>query len=357
MTNKGLIKLLEEDRKRESRLYPYLEDCIIEGVVFSYDNKSNKYLFYDIINDVIKEINIKSKYLPALNDFMIVNDYMPTDRSTFKPYAINMPYNSFLREILRLGPEFSTIYDIINKHSYFYNTCNPNLQFNVIGNRTTEFSLMRIKIQFALKFRLKGYEHPYYVKLPGELLDVSSPRLNDYKSKSAVAENYEKIFSKDIHSQIVVQSYQGLITELINMLFTETGNLPWDDPKFEKRVRRLNLILILRLLIVEPEISDIKKIRFMEALYKNIKMNMNGKNKYFKPNPDVAILFTKHFQKYYDYILDTIKNKNVNIAKYNDFRKVLLEIIDNCIRILKTQYDYMHKGGQSFMIQYYKGFE
>ena len=47
----------------------------------------------------------------------------------------------------------------------------------------------------------------------------------------------------------MVQSYQGLITELINMLFTETGNLPWDDPKFEKRVRRLNLILILRLLI------------------------------------------------------------------------------------------------------------
>ena len=357
MADKGLKKMLENDSAKETRNYSFLDDCTIEGVVFDYTDTTNKYLYYDMITDDIREESIENSVLSPINDFMIVNDYELTKRTTIKPMAINIHYRTFLKEILKLGPEFNHIYEIINKHSFFYNTCNPNLQFEVINNRSTMFSLMRIKIQFALKIKLKNNEQSYFIKIPGELLDVSSPRLNDYKTLTAVPENYEKIFSKDIHYPVMVQSYVGLIVELINMLFTETGNLPWDDPKFEKRVRRLNLILILRLLIVEPTISDINKIRFMESFYENIKENMNNtNNNYFIPNKNVEVLFTKYFKKYYDFLLETIKNKNVNKTKYNAFKNVLLEIIDNCIRILRTQYQYMHKGGEFYEVNYYYGF-
>ena len=357
MTDKGLKKMLENDSAKETRNYSFLDDCTIEGVVFDYTDTTNKYLYYDMITDDIREESIENSVLSPINDFMIVNDYELTKRTTIKPMAINIHYRTFLKEILKLGPEFNHIYEIINKHSFFYNTCNPNLQFEVINNRSTMFSLMRIKIQFALKIKLKNNEQSYFIKIPGELLDVSSPRLNDYKTLTAVPENYEKIFSKDIHYPVMVQSYVGLIVELINMLFTETGNLPWDDPKFEKRVRRLNLILILRLLIVEPTISDINKIRFMESFYENIKENMNNtNNNYFIPNKNVEVLFTKYFMKYYYFLLETIKNKNVNKTKYNAFKNVLLEIIDNCIRILRTQYQYMHKGGEFYEVNYYYGF-
>jgi hypothetical protein len=255
-----------------------------------------------------------------MSDFMIVNGYEAVGKNTHTTTTINMNFDDYFRNILNLDSDFNQVFEILNKHSFLYNTCNANLQFKVLTGGIIEFSLMRIKMQFIVKLRLKDNMNSYYLRLPGELLDVSSPKLNDYKTLAAVPENYEKILSKDIHFPILVQSYQGLIVELMNILFTETNNMPWEDPKYAKRVNRLHLILILRLLLIEPNISDLTKIRFMEALYKNIKYNMNYASSqsdidYFKPNNDVSLLFTNYFKAYYDYVMGVIVNKNTNKFK------------------------------------------
>lgn len=359
--NKGFLKIIEEDMTKETREYTFLDDYIIDGVVFYYNNTTNKHSYYDAITNEIHEQTLDSAILSKMNDFMIVNGYDAVGKNTHTTTTINIDFNDYFRNILNLGNEFNHIFEVVNKHSFFYNTCNANLQFKVLNSGVIEFSLMRIKMQFAVKLRLKNNINSYYIRLPGELLDVSSPRLNDYKTLTSVPENYEKIFSKDIHFPIMVQSYQGLIVELMNILFTETGNMPWDDAKYAKRVNRLHLILVLRLLLIEPNISDINKIRFMEALYKNIKDNMNyassqSEINYFRPNNDVSLLFTKYFKAYYDYIIGVILNKNTNKFKFDEFKKVLLDIIDKCIRILRTQYQYINKKGEFYEVNYYYGF-
>jgi len=356
--NDGFKKIINEDKKnnKDNRIYNLFDDIIIEGVVFDYDDKLNVYSYYDHnIKQIIKR-PIDIKELIKRDDFMIVNDYKGQNKMDQYKESININYDTFFNNILKLNSQFKHLYDIFNKHSSFYNTINGNLQFDLTNNNITQFSLMRIKIDFALKLKLKN-NNIFYLRIPGELLDIASPTPNDYKFKKSIPENYEKILSKDIKTTIMVQSYQGMIYELLNILFVETNCIPWEDPKYGKRIQRLNLILILRLLVIEPEISDLQKIKFMESLYKNIKLHLNEKsNEYFEPKPSVNILFTKYFKQYYDLLIQVPEHKLSNEFKYNVFKNILFCITDKCIKILKTQYNYIHHRGEMYNINYYYGF-
>lgn len=343
---KGIRKILDQENEKleatliSTRKYTWLEGSIIEGIIFDYNKSTKMYKYYDVSSNSIIEQNMNDVITVA--DFFVVDDEVPREKANFESKTLIINTGKYFKDILKIQDNGNKLYDM-NTNDFIYHSNNTNLQFKVLDNMVNAFSLLRLKHNFEVRIRLKDGKL-FKSKFPGELLDISSPKLYDFKFLGAKEENYKQIQLKDINIRLQTQSYQGLIVELMNILFNETQKSPWEDAKYVKRLKRVNLLLFLRVLIL-TEPSELTKIKFIERLFDNMMHNLNNPAEIinFIPTPKEEYLYNTYFKTYYNYVIGVTTNIKGNKQSFKEFKVTLEKIIKDCLKILKTQYMYSKK--------------
>ncbi|BCS83315.1 hypothetical protein QLL95_gp0808 [Cotonvirus japonicus] len=162
-------------------------------------------------------------------------------------------YNNFENHnplsTLNFGKDLHSINDKSIKNNIHYVSGNLLIK-NTLGNRqVVDFDLFRIKFNLvALDF---VSENDYLVdkfKIPSEFIDVSVTTID-----SNVYNEDHEIFIMPIDLEniklpnipVKSHSYTYFIGDLIRILFTDSNFFPWLKGKYEKRIKRLLLLLNL----------------------------------------------------------------------------------------------------------------
>lgn len=131
------------------------------------------------------------------------------------------------------------VYSIGTKRHVFYTSLNNALEFEHEEGFLSKFNLIRMKVAFMMQGKTIG----------GELIDISLPHRNDT--------NFQRIGSWDEFCKenftrgrfgMKLMSLRYIIEDLANMLFTQTGDKPWLDHKYGKRIARLFYFSLLYML-------------------------------------------------------------------------------------------------------------
>ena len=347
--NDSLIKMVKADSKKnkaEQELAD-LDGAKITGIIFDNDSTNNDMLLYDGATITKAPINKIAKY----SNLHIINNYIIAPKKVGKRTFNIMDSSTFYNNIIKLGPEFNFVHDMIKENDIIYSTVNPNIQFSVLkGSLISEFSLLRIKIGFIIRCQLISGDIKY-IKVPGELLDISIARINDYKIAQSKPEYYKLITFKDINKEVYTQSYQGLIIDLFYILFME--NFPWYDNKWEKRIDRLNLLLILKVLYEGKDMSLKNKINFIKSFYNNF---INDFSQPYVVNPKYTELYKPNFEMYYNFLKHCWDNRTENPPKFKEFKDRMISNFEDLIKILKTHYNVLIKNKSIYKIDYFNGF-
>ena len=213
--------------------------------------------------------------------------------------------------------------------SPLYISSNRTLRFTKKGVQTA-FNLIRMKHNFKIFFEL-----PYSIKkvsgtntdiryiytdIPGEFIDITVPTYAD-NMLSEYMNNFDKYISKryiqvnnesiaNYRQPIYTYSNYGLIHDLEFILFTVTGDKPWDDNKYSKRLERLFRIYF----------AEIKNV---------LKVNEKVKNQLEYILQTLSLMR----DKFISYRQDN-NMKNIQIIKqYIDIIKIELKILDDNINM------------------------
>lgn len=202
---------------------------------------------------------------------------------------------------------------------YFYITDNDKVK-NIINN--TYFRLTRLLADFALVYvdteGLQGILHTF-----GELYDFSIINKGDimyniYNDKSTMFSDLKfKYLDQKQSFPIRVPKLKTSINDLLRILFL--NRFPWSDPKYQKRIYRLYLLLYIYSLKRE----DKKQIhKFLETA------NKFSENDYQK----LKLLDIKSIRRNYNYIksFELSKTNHDKFLEFeqtiNDIEKILIEL-------------------------------
>jgi hypothetical protein len=148
----------------------------------------------------------------------------------------------------------------------FYITVNDALEFDRPSGGVTKFNLARMKVNFnasVAAVTAGGTGGSVLKKLSGELIDVSIPHRKDgevthvFSEVSTVFQNYVVVDDTG-KRELEIQSYtlQYMIYDLVRMLFLDR-NFPWEDVKYEKRLKRLFFMYFVQILNTHSAIDSI----------------------------------------------------------------------------------------------------
>jgi hypothetical protein len=164
----------------------------------------------------------------------------------------------------------------VNKSSLFVST-NKSLYFPTDRalNNFQHFDLVRMKLSFKLytgenSLRINDHTKPTTQYIGAEVIDISIQH-NDVQQplfdrlKAQTEQNYvtysihtTKNETYNIHSY----SIHGLIYDIASILFLDAA-APWDDNKYEKRLRRLMALLLCEALIERSHGFDKDKLNMI----------------------------------------------------------------------------------------------
>lgn len=346
--NKSIENFVEDDINTSKitgnpRQHLELDGAKIVGLIYDYDANKNNYISYSIPG----EPPINLSFLKT--DFNIINDEIPNEKKAVRTEFNLISHNNYFA---RLGinlnvPELVEIKKSINNttNNFYYNTGNINVHF---GSRA-KFSLFRTKINFIgkIKFADKSYK---FIQLPGELLDISVPKINDFKLLTAKPEHYITYLIKNIDKSIKAQSHEGLINEIITIIFRETDYKPWVDIKYNKRVIRLVLLVTLKLLYGHENVSFREKIELCEKIYKSINNNFTS----LDLNSEQTMVFSGILSDFYTSIKET--HQYALDPNYQPFINTINEVFIKMIKVLKLHYNFSLNKGNIHKITYLDGF-
>ena len=144
------------------------------------------------------------------------------------------------------------------------------------------------------------------MKTPSELIDISFPKLNDYKLAQLKDFKYTKYnYNSDI-GQLTFTGYtlEGFAYDLFNIIFGEEGHKPWKDTKADKRLYRVLLLSIF--MLYQYNTSENNRKKLIENL-KDICLKKTDLN------PELVNLNHGYFRDYHKHFQITLQNVNKNI--------------------------------------------
>jgi hypothetical protein len=139
----------------------------------------------------------------------------------------------------------SIIEGIESRNSTYFISRNTSLDFKRKDNRRATFDLIRFRRNFKLFIELANGEQ-YTIGAPFEIIDVSIPKENDFglkkmqKSIQTLVMNY--VFKNKLIFKAPTLDY--LLLDLHDLLFKQ-NEYPWQDLKYDKRVTRYFLTIIV----------------------------------------------------------------------------------------------------------------
>ncbi len=246
---------------------------------FEYENP-NAFIKYTVINE---DAIINPKFPPQTN-----SEYVPKQEVRLVPRDDFIVYNDIEKvpnmTVLKFEKK-ETDDDIITiSNNIHYITGNFIIK-NVLNNRQVlDFDLFRIKFNMdAINMIAKNGKMINSFKIPSEFIDVSVTTIysNSYDED-------ERVFIMPIEIQniklpnipVKSHSYIYFINDLTKILFTDGNFFPWMKSKYEKRLKRLILLLYLydlrhktNYLDILAKLSKISKYNTKSGLKSKINMD------------------------------------------------------------------------------------
>ena len=155
----------------------------------------------------------------------------------------------------------------------FYISLNDSLTFGNVSSGKASFLLVRTKISVNAYF-MNSDGKVKMIKLSGELIDVSVPNqlesslVHFYDNLNEYVTTYSFLYGdKDINFKSY--SIEYLTNDLEHILFDYSA-VPWDDNKYQKRIKRLMYMYFI-LLLINPKYNI--KIKHKYVSYINHTIN------------------------------------------------------------------------------------
>jgi len=284
-----LQKINEEKNKSE---FEDIRSAKFIGIGF------NEFMYLDDKKSLDQILHLKenktfSEFIHNADDLEIFENYIEYGKSGRKDINISPHENA---------ADINTL-DYIQKNLFKENfqkemkelvTKNKILDFYISNNNEiynkedyVDFSLVRLMLNFVIVYK-NGNKYGM-TNSSSELFDLSIGHPDDkvynvYTDKGIVA--YDFKYGDDKEDTIYVPRIPTMIMDLIKILF---GKFPWDDPKYQKRLYRLLILIFIQELSNSSIYSMEKKLRskkmkpykneldntFETILYRNKEMKEN----------------------------------------------------------------------------------
>jgi hypothetical protein len=224
----------------------------------STDSKYNGYKFINVVfgedyygEDIIPYAELINDY--SSNNIGLYNDINGSSRDDILIGSLNN--DQHIKTISKISFKNMPLsdYEIDNSTNNtsktpFFVSYNQNISFGIKGLQ--EFSLLRVKINFRPYYIVQrnGKNYMGAINAPGEFIDVSIPyvigdtlttfdwaQLKTYNMKYQTESfNFE---SFNFESYTVEEYFNDIIRMLFNV-----NNMPWENEKYQKRLKRLALL-------------------------------------------------------------------------------------------------------------------
>lgn len=196
-------------------------------------------------------------------------------------------------------------------------------------DKKIHFRLSRIMINFTLLYETKNKKYGI-VNVPSELYDVSLSNKYDRSSKIFPFNAFRKYFYSvgNITDYIYIPKIETLIKDLDLILF---NNLPWNDPKYKKRLFRMLIMIFIDTLYYKDIYrtrDDI--IKFID----NIPLSRSD-------NLDFA-----YIQFQIENIKNIIKDDPEQKQLYNEFINYIMIILNKLLNVVEKYKQYVLKKGK-----------
>jgi len=210
-------------------------------------NQSN-----NIHNNTKHFINYNDQYISNLADRInpsknTINTSQPTtyiiNRSDYILKNIgNIRYNQFITQN--------------NNSNMHYITINSSINSLIGESHFVQFYLYRIKLNVTLSHIINvdrnNNKEVSNLNIPSEFIDISIPKFNDlclakFRKKiyngGLINNFFSKLsFNNGTKKNILIYNIHYLIEDLNIVLFGQNSSIPWIDPKYDKRIKRLILL-------------------------------------------------------------------------------------------------------------------
>ena len=224
-----------------------------------------------------------------------------------------------------------------NKGLYYYINETNHFRYNN-KNEPTSFLLHRVKINCVLYYVTNNNKYGY-INSPGELIDISIPRFNDYKKftgynlKSIYYKNY-KIKKGD--TELVYKSYTlfGFIHDIFLSFFEETYF--WNIKKYDKKINRIFFLLFIYLNNKYINNNEFLKLfNIYTSNYTNTQENYNKIINFNFINKKAALpsdnKTLEEIKKIFTFIHDNTYNKLISEPDKSTYIYKVLKIINDMI--------------------------
>jgi hypothetical protein len=338
-----------------------------EPISLSFVNKINWSETGDFSYDEIKIVDedMLAKYGSEIKDISVKDkEDVGKDKLSSLKYDLGITFH-------KNKPKTVVVYPISDKPHSIYISSNNALRFKKKHDspEVTWFDLVRSKVNVQVVFGKvleDGTKTTYAMGVGGELIDCSIP----YKDSLGYSDYFKDVDkNKTLYgegSEFPYYSYSpgALIHDLENILFDI--EVPWEDPKYVKRLNRLLYLYTVELIAIDIDDKD-ERVQYIKKAHRHI-LDMNNlfgdisrlNQTDFNTKIDVILNklqdykiystgeFNKleHFKKsdkkfhsYFDRIIDETdrisKRTKVKIDEFPKFKEYIDRIIDNFAVILK----------------------
>lgn len=343
VTDKQLRELLEKCNETLNKKRRKLHDIGVEIYEFIGIGFNDKQIFPQRIIPILDESKVHSfkqadghdlSKLPATKSFM-ENRVIEVIRKNFiikvdyqGDINIPIPAITFLNE------------DPINPNGIYY-YFNETNKFIRNGN-ITEFNLHRLKINTILYYYTTNDKFGF-LSCPSELIDVSISTYKNWDSYGLVFSDIIQQYNYNNTFNFYSYSLYGFIDDLMNCVFKETL-YPWDlGPKYEKKIKRLIILLFIYLYENFKNVGQICRaisldnqnftidsllVKKLELIHKTLLINnleLINKN-----GNKLNVFQDKILSKFYNYMTELkskmsyINNKTTKDIEMNENYKIFL---------------------------------
>lgn len=258
-----------DDSAKRATLVESLKKAIDDDAFKTLSNEESPYNGYEIVGMLLDDTYVPvppvsitmDKFLEIVNKPVEEQNYLldihPIEYRTLDSVKNFSKGND--NDETQAKNSYRSDFFILHKdtQSYIYPSTNSKKELIYVAHNTisfdgptglTSFVLNRSKINAKLYLKKSSLLEPdslIYTMAPGELIDVTIATEHDtgldYMYASGLKHNIATyIFHYDGTTfELNGYSFDYLIHDLENILFTQTHNQPWTDKKYEKRIKRL----------------------------------------------------------------------------------------------------------------------
>jgi hypothetical protein len=321
-----------EDVRANPQNYPHCSNLRVIEKIIGLGVFDKKYMVEEIPD--LNESNIDFLF-SGETDSMIENKH----RNFIANKSIEAIKGDFIMTYNKddTNAEYKSYVPLKNK-DFIYLSANETNEFSNLGT-TAAFMLQRLKVNFVCYYKTIKGQYGFF-SCPSELVDVSILKRNasglplffehidkEYKQFSYIFRNKEVKFKG--------YTIYGHINDLLFVLF-DVVTYPWDDTKYEKRLKRVIVLLFLELCInyneqehgINQIVGDFNEIFSLGSTLENI----DQKNNLLNIANSIYENYQKNNKGYTKFILKLVNIIRIldenNFGKFNKMCNVALEILN-----------------------------